>query len=81
MLEKQFLFVRENLVLECILLLENFVVHDNVVDKWSWRHSFGDIYSVKGTYQYLVKDHIIVDSPSCNFIWKTLVHLQMSLLA
>lgn len=58
----------ENLVLNCIALLENFDVLENITDKWSWRNALSDHYYLRGTYNFLVEDDSVTTSTSFDFV-------------
>ena len=58
----------EELVTECSSLLYNIVLQDHVHDRWRWVLDPINGYSVKGTYQYLMRPDTFVESGLYNVV-------------
>jgi len=59
----------EESVRECSVLLHNFVLQENVEDRWTWRLDPTHGYSVRGAYRFLTTTVGVGDSHQVADIW------------
>jgi len=59
----------EESVSECYVLLHNFVLQENVEDKWTWRLDPTHGYSVRGAYRFLTTAAHLGDRHQVVDIW------------
>jgi len=68
-------------VRECVGLLNNFVLEDNIQDHWRWLLDPVHGYTVKGTYRFLtIIDDRVADIAGID-VWHNLVPSKVSLFA
>ena len=71
----------EESVRECVGLLNNFVLQDNIQDHWRWLLDPVHGYTVKGTYRFLTTtDDRVADVAGID-VWYNLVSSKVSLFA
>ncbi|RHN45445.1 putative reverse transcriptase zinc-binding domain-containing protein [Medicago truncatula] len=74
------LFVwEEECVRECCILLNNFVLQDNVNDKWRWLLDPVNGYSVKVFYRYITSTGHISDRSLVDDVWHKHIPSKVSL--
>lgn len=61
------------MVLDCIDLLENYVLQKNIMDKGSWRNALSDHFSVRIVYNFLVEDYSVASLISFDFVCNKMV--------
>ena len=71
----------EEMLEECRTLLLDVTLLDNVSDKWVWLHDPTSGYSVRGAYQLLITQGVLVVDSSTDLIWHKQVPLKVSVFS
>jgi len=66
---------------ECRLILNNFVVHTDVSDRWQWTPDIAGGYTVRGAYQILTFQGAPLINVTEDLVWHKQVPLKVSILA
>lgn len=66
---------------ECRLILNNFVVHTDVSDRWQWTPDIAGGYTVRGAYQILTFQAAPLINVTEDLVWHKQVPLKVSILA
>lgn len=77
--EKKFIRLEEELVLDCISFMDLVVLQESVSNKWTWKHNQGDNYFVKVAYKQLSDVSSLEVHPLYDIIWNKLISLKVSL--
>ena len=70
----------EEMLGECRLLLNNFVVHTDVSDRWQWLPDIVGGYTVRGAYQLLTFQAAPLINVTQELVWHNQVPLKVSIL-
>jgi hypothetical protein len=68
----------EEAVTECVALLSDIVLQDNILDRWRWGLDPFNGYTVKETYQYLTSSDSSVERGISDMVWLKHVPLKVS---
>jgi len=71
----------EELLEECRLLLNNFVLQTDVTDRWQWLPDIAGGYTVRGAYQILTTQVAPLRDETRDLVWHKQVPLKVSILA
>lgn len=71
----------EEMLSECRLLLNNFVVHTNIFDRWQWLLDIVGGYTVRGAYHILTLQVAPLINVTEELVWHKQVPLKVSILA
>ena len=70
----------EEIVVDCVGLLADFVLQEHTIDRWQWILDPINGYSVRGTYQYLTSPALPVERGLSDMVWLKHVPLKVSVL-
>jgi len=71
----------EEMLGECRILLHNFSLQHNFIDRWQWRLDPSGGYSVRGLYQLLTTQEMHISDATSDLIWHKQVPLKVSIFS
>ncbi|XP_024626681.1 uncharacterized protein [Medicago truncatula] len=69
----------EELVGECVVRLANFVLQDDLTDRWVWRLHSSQTYTVHSAYAYLTAVDFNITAEFTQFLWLKPVPLKVNI--